>query len=272
MHDVVPHKGSWWARRSLHEYYRSFDHLVFHSPAAREALSNVTGGPGRRHVVVPHGLYDIFDNDGGGRRDAMDRIGLGSCESPILLMFGNIERRKGIEEVVAAHALLKEQGHEFHVVVAGRNFTGSSSSTAAAIRSAQANPDFTVLAQRIPFDDVKYFFRSADIVLLPYLEGSTSGVFKLALAFGKPVVASRVGDLASEVDDSLGVLLPERWTVADLAGAILEVSQDRQGFAERIASVQRRYDWQTVADRVLALSGMAVDGMSRASGAGDVVK
>lgn len=269
VHDVVPHNGSAWARRCLHEYYRSFRHVVFHTPAAREALANVTGGTKKSHVVVPHGLYDIFDNDSGSRREAIDKIKLGSDSKPILLVFGNIEQRKGIVETIAAHKLLKQRGYNFHVVVAGREFEGPSTSTGAAIRSAKTNPDITVRADRVPFDDVKHYFRSADVVLLPYHEGSTSGVLKLALAFGKPVVASRVGDLANEVNDDLGVLLPESWTATDLADAILDVYRDLEGFADRIAVVQSRYDWQTVADRVISLSCTSANASAGPAGADD---
>ena len=66
------------------------------------------------------------------------------------------------------------------------------------LEKAKSYSNCLIVDRRIDFQDVEKYFSAADIIALPYLEGTTSGVLKLALAFGKPVVATNVGDFQSK--------------------------------------------------------------------------
>ena len=46
----------------------------------------------------------------------------------------------------------------------------------------------------IPFNDVQIYLKVCDLVVLPYKTISHSGILHLAFSFGKPVIATRVGD------------------------------------------------------------------------------
>jgi glycosyltransferase involved in cell wall biosynthesis len=47
--------------------------------------------------------------------------------------------------------------------------------------------------------EVQVQFAAADVVVAPYREGTTCGVYRLAAAFSKPVVATEVGDLREAI-------------------------------------------------------------------------
>ena len=49
----------------------------------------------------------------------------------------------------------------------------------------------------IPDVETAQVFTDADIVVLPYVEASQSGVLAMAQAFAKPVIVTDVGELGS---------------------------------------------------------------------------
>jgi glycosyltransferase involved in cell wall biosynthesis len=53
--------------------------------------------------------------------------------------------------------------------------------------------------ESVPDSDVETLFKACDIVLLPYLEGSQSGIKYMAYAYGRPVLVSNIGSLAEFV-------------------------------------------------------------------------
>jgi glycosyltransferase involved in cell wall biosynthesis len=62
-------------------------------------------------------------------------------------------------------------------------------------RARDAGIDVHWHLRHIPRDEIGVYFAAADVVVLPYLDTSDSGVLELAAAFGRPVVVSRSGGL-----------------------------------------------------------------------------
>ena len=64
---------------------------------------------------------------------------------------------------------------------------------------------------RLAHHEVAQLFLDADVVALPYVEASQSGVLNVAAAFGKPVVVTDVGELRATVEpNGLGLVVPPR--------------------------------------------------------------
>jgi glycosyltransferase involved in cell wall biosynthesis len=58
-------------------------------------------------------------------------------------------------------------------------------------------------------EEVSLFFRDADVLILPYVGASQSGVARIALSNALPVIASQVGGLAEAIEDNVtGLLFP----------------------------------------------------------------
>ena len=90
-------------------------------------------------------------------------------------------------------------------------------------------------------------FRAADLVVLPYREIDQSGVLFTAMAFGKPLLLTRVGGFP-EIG---GAALVAPGDPEALAEALTELLND-PGRLERMAAVERpEYGWDAIARRTL---------------------
>ena len=101
-------------------------------------------------------------------------------------------------------------------------------------------------------------FSQADIVVLPYIEASQSGVFVVALAAGVPTVATPVGGLKEQIETGVTGLLAETVTPENLAKAIANLISDTQLYercsAGAIAAAANAYSTERAAEALLKAS------------------
>lgn len=250
IHDVLPHYPRPWSRAEYSWYYRQFDALVVHSQSACDAVRAMNVHT--PVAVIPHGVYDLFRLRMPPPAQARQRLGL-SPQDRVVLFFGHLEPRKGLGPLLdAARALVARTDIKF--VVAGSNdLAAHGPQWQARLDQARRLPNVLIHDRRIPFEEVEDYFCAADVVALPYLEGTTSGVLKLAIAFGKPVVASTVGDLPHEVPPGGGELLPVDRLAEDLPGALTRLLEEPAHAAAAMQAASRQGDWSLIADRYLDL-------------------
>jgi glycosyltransferase involved in cell wall biosynthesis len=247
VHDVLPHHPRNWSPAEFSWFYRRFDRLVVHSDAAKAAVKAL--GVVAPIMVVPHGVYDLFKRNVPAKVDARGLIGLPSDNVFTVLFFGHLDVRKGLVPLLkAAQVMLATQQVRF--VLAGKNDVANTGSEAAQLMAlARRSGNVHVHDQRVPFEQVENYFCAADLVLLPYLEGTTSGVLKLALAFGVPVVATRVGDFPEQLPEGAGILVsPDGDLVARLVDAIALVRQSQDVYAQAMARAATTCAWADIAN------------------------
>jgi glycosyltransferase involved in cell wall biosynthesis len=138
------------------------------------------------------------------------------------LFFGRISKYKGLEYLIRAEPLISAMVPEVRFVIAG---VGEDIEP---YRRMMTNAErFTILDEYISDEQRAELFRRASVVVLPYVEATQSGVIPVAYSFGKPVVATTVGGLPSQVDHGkTGFLVAPRDPEA-LAMATVELLRNR---------------------------------------------
>jgi len=250
VHDLLPHYPRFWSAPLLAWYYRRFNRLIVHSQRAADGLlgMKVPAKP----LVVPHGVYDIFRRGALTRADVLPLFPEIAQDDFVVLFFGHIETRKGILEFLAASELLSGS-RKIKFLVAGRNDLGEITPSARKFETYRRCSNVVMHDRSIPFDLVQHYFIVADVVALPYLEGTSSGVMKLAMAFDKPVIATDVGDLAETLKDWPGVLIGTANPGKELAKAVECLRERYDSYLSSVASNKEKYSWSSIGEKYFRL-------------------
>ena len=128
-----------------------------------------------------------------------------------------------------------------------------------------------MVADYVPNDRVAAYFSAADVVILPYLSATQSGITQIAYNFDKPVIASDVGGLAEVVKHGVtGTIVPPNQPGL-LAEAILEYYHRNleATMVPRVKEEKRLYSWDYFVEAIEALcreqSGKAFEPSHHAS-------
>jgi len=181
--------------------------MFVHTIPIKQALSKSFGWQGKgcdnKLVVVPDPTEAFYGCCS--MKEARDRLRL-PVGIPILLFFGRLRWDKGPDLLLEA---IKDIEDDFVLVIAGQPGYVTNSN----IEAFQKNPKSSRVIARIeyiPEDEVKYYFLSADAVILPYRRvfKGTSGILQNAAAAGRPVIATDVGEIGRIVREySLGLVV-----------------------------------------------------------------
>jgi D-inositol-3-phosphate glycosyltransferase len=249
------------------------DRLIANTELEAQDLIDLYDAEPHRVAVVPPGVdLDIFQPDGPtGRPAARARLGLPQ-NAEILLFVGRIQPLKapdvllrGVERMVAAHPERRER--LVIAVLGGPSGTGM-----------DRPEELQKLAVDLGIGDLVTFhppvgrpvladwYRAADLVAVPSYSESFGLVAVEAQACGTPVIAARVGGLATAVQDGVTGLLvsghdPVTWG-ASLA-ALLDADTRRARMSEAAVRHANRFSWDRTVEATLEVYAAACAGVSR---------
>jgi glycosyltransferase involved in cell wall biosynthesis len=253
VHNSSPH-GSFLQR--LHQklrwrsMFRHISAVVAHSEFTKSQIVAQDWVPVDKVHVIHHGVLDYYSAGGGSE----------TSDSPArreILFFGNIEQYKGLDLLIQAFAQLPEEVRaSTRLLVAGAPNIN--------VEPMQSLCRYLGIDQQIVWnlgfvaeEKVPQLFRSATVVVLPYRQIDQSGVLMTAVAFGKAIIASRVGGFPEIIRDGISGLLVEPGDIAGLAAALLDVlsHDDRRQSMERMISLSAKtdYSWAQSAEKTKAL-------------------
>jgi D-inositol-3-phosphate glycosyltransferase len=214
------------------------DTFVAQSQSVAEELARFR--PGAPLWQVPHPVYSIF-GAAPDRREARERLGVRARE--VALFFGFIRRYKGLLTLFEAVARIPA-ARDFQLLVGGEFYEDP-----APYRTAIAElglEDRVVLHDRyVPNEEVGDFFAAANLVVLPYLSATQSGIVQIAFHYDRPVLTTRVGGLPEVVEDGVvGDIVPPGDPEA-LARALLDYFEEGKEarYSPRVAEAKKRYSW-----------------------------
>lgn len=226
---------------------RSSDVAITHGKLLGEALAKVSPRFIGKVNSVPHGPL-------GAGSDSNVSLPSGDYR---LLFFGRIHEYKGLRYFVDAVIALNSKGFPVTGVVAGRG-----NDLERYRKPMETAGCFEILDQYIASDDVPSLFLNSFAVVLPYIDGTQSGVAAMALGFGRPVVASEVGSIPELVrSGENGLLVPPSDTGA-LTLAIESLFTNNQLWAELAAGARKLRDgelsWGVIADQTIRVYESAI--------------
>ena len=245
-------------RLTLRTQYRLAYHLFVHTERMKQALMTGFRVDAHKITVIPFGINNFAPNSALKPYEARHRLGLQEDERTILF-FGRITPYKGLEFLISAFRKLSENGDHYRLLIAGREdrcaeyWSGIKQDAHEEIESGRIR----MREEYIPEDETEVYFKSADVLVLPYREIYQSGVLFLAHSFGLPVIAANVGSLADDIVEGENGLICEPESPDDLAKKLADYFQSRlyRELESRRMLIRedanRRHSWTIVGQRTL---------------------
>jgi len=238
IHDARHHPGDKESRKTPQTImdlgYHRADQVIVHGNQLKQVVVHRLRIPSEIvHVIPQLGLWHAA------ARSQVEE------EDHLILFFGRIWEYKGLEYLIRAEPLITAQVPDARIIIAGRGEDFSR------YRDMMVHPEHFVFHNEYISDDQRAkLFGRASIVVLPYTDASQSGVIPIAYAFGKPVVATKVGGLPEMVDHGrTGYLVPPCDERA-LADAIVRLLRDRELRRQLGSNGKRKMDSQCSPDVV----------------------
>lgn len=270
LHDSTPFNGSPSARLQrldLTRCFGAFDRLIVHTERFREQLLAQGLAP-ERVVRVPHGLL-------GGDAGAPPAEETAPPHPPptTFLLFGHIKPYKGLDLLIEAFGRLppaQQATARLHVV--GRPYMDLAPLVARA-GALGIRPRLTLEPRFAREEEIPAMFGPGTVAVFPYRAIEASGALTLAVAHGRPIIATRIGAFAEELADGThGLLVPP--DDANALSAAMARMLAEPGLAARCAAQVRALShaapsWEEIGRRTAAVyaEAIAVASAARSRGA-----
>lgn len=247
IHDIKLHLGEWnviWALSSW-ILKRYSDKILVHGKWAKDALVN-EGISKNKIQIIPLGNLSSFINNPNNIK-----------ETNSILFFGRIEDYKGLEYLIMAEPLIKNEINDLKIIIAGEGDFNKYDDLI-------INKDsFKILNKFIPDEEVPFLFQMTKLVVLPYIECTQTGVVPIAYTFKKPVVVTNVGSIPEIVEDGKTGFIVPKMNHKELAKAIIKILIDddlriKMG-SNGYNKLEKELSWNIVTEELIKIYSYLLD-------------
>lgn len=257
VHDPVPHVGesTFQSRLWRRLYLSKVKNVLLFNGRQDDKFCQAYGSRRTRLFHSRLGPYEYLSG-----RASPGRV----VEGDYILFFGRVSRYKGIDVLLDAFRRIAGRHPGVKLVVAGSGKYWFD------IEPSKNDPGVVILNRFIPTEELGALVRDSRFVVCPYIEATQSGVVMSSYAFGKPVVATRVGGLPDMVEDGSTGVLVQPGDPAELAEVLDGLLSDRMRLERFEASIRQRYlgrgegGWDAIGDGIVeAYRGIVGPGRGR---------
>lgn len=250
-HNVFPHERFPMDRFLTKMVLRQGDYFITQSHMDAEDLLTVK--PDARYRVTPHPTYNAFKIKDMSKEEARKMLSIQESV-PVLLFFGFVREYKGLKYLLKAMPAIKEQLPEAELWVVG-DFGSDRESYMEEIASLDIGDRVKVVEGYIADAEVEKYFAASDLVVLPYISATQSGIVQIAYGFQKPVLVTDVGGLPDVVTNGQTGYVVKAKDCDEISEAVIDfVKQNRASeMIPNIIKEEKRFSWDTFVETLTEL-------------------
>lgn len=196
-----------------------------------------------------HPTYNCYDLGNYTRESA--RKTLQVEDKKVILFFGYIKPYKGLELLLNSFPIILEKLSDAHLMIVGEVY-GSSSIYFDLIDKLNLAKDVTFLNRFATNEEVELYYKAADVLALPYITATQSGVVQIAYDMRLGAVATPVGGLAELVLDAKTGIMAKDVTKEAFGEAIIKYFKlDQIELVRNIEEENKKYSWDALAKLIV---------------------
>lgn len=238
--------------------YRSFNVVFLHGVNNQKKFISIFNFPAERTHTIVHGNEQIFpipENLDKIAHTLKERYGIRD-EHRVILFFGAITQYKGVDDLAQAFEQVYIENENARLIIAGMPTKHMDMKPLMQLINSLTSKDAIILDSRyLPMEEIAPLMSIVHVVAYPYTKSSQSGAIQVAYAFGKAVVATKVGGFPDVIEDGKSGYLALSKSPREFASALIKVINN-PGVAEEMGSYAKhlsetRFAWEPIARDIL---------------------
>lgn len=252
--NVIPHERRPGDVLFTKYAFKQADYFIVQSESVERDL--LTFFPGAVYTKSPHPIYEYFGLQLS-KTDARSRLNV--AEEKVILFFGYIRAYKGLSVLIDAMKELERWQADLgtiNLLAVGEPYEDVKKYYRR-IEELRLGPRIRIISDYVPNDMVAVYFSAADVVVLPYLSATQSGIVQIAYNFDRPVIVTDVGGLSEVTLNGItGYVVPPNNPVA-LADAIRKFYSGGKEmiFSENVKREKKKYSWENFIEAIESIVG-----------------
>ena len=255
-HEIIPKSKKWHNRYSiLKKLYEIVDSIIVHAKVSKEEIIDRFNIKAEKIFIMPMGSNTFLGEINDDLEDHIEAYN----NQKLVLFFGIIEEKKGLIYLIRAFAEVRKKINNVRLLVVGQPFEDVTPYVRE-IELLNLQDWVDTHFEYVPIEEVSKYFRSSDIVVLPYTHTCQSGLIVTAYSFAKPVITTNCGGLPEMVEDGKsGIIVPAK-DVENLSMAMVRILEDnilrdKMGrYAERLA--REKFSWDRITKEIEKIYGL----------------
>lgn len=249
IHNRVNHESAFpeierWVRRNI---ARFADRIILHNQATLEPIAQEYQFSPQKAAVILHGHYRDVYKPPIDASSARKELGL-PLDGQIFLNLGLLRPYKGIETLLDVWIEHQEKFKGHTLLIVGK----ANEAYAATLRQKinDSGVDNIVLIPEFVEDDrIHLFFSAASVVVLPYQNILNSGSLILAMSYGLPIIAPRLGSIPEYLDCASELLYEPSDELGLLYSMKTSLQIDYHQLTHSVIKACDRLDWVKIGEQ-----------------------
>lgn len=252
-HNVFPHERFPMDRFLTKLVLGMGDYFIVHSESDGEELMQVRSNAAYIRNPIP--IFNVFRQKNMTKEQARRELRKDS-ELRQLLFFGFVREYKGLKYLLMAMPAIKKRLQNINLMVVG-SFAGDKGEYLQLISELQIENCVELIDEYIPDNEVEKYFAASDIVVLPYISATQSGIVQIAYGLGKPVIVTNVGGLPDVVLDGRTGYIVEAGKAEEISEAVIDfyIKNREEEMCEYVRKEAYRFDWERMREKIEELLG-----------------
>ena len=246
VHNMIPHEPNILDKLFAPYFIKSQDGFVALSESVVTDIEKVEKLKVERpKTFSPHPIYDHY-GERMTKKEACTALGLDD-KNGYMLFFGLVRAYKGLDVLLDAFGLIKDQLPTVQLIIAGE-FYEDEEKYRAQIAANGLKERVLLRNEFIPDGDLRKYFGAADLIVQPYKTATQSGVTQVAFHFEKPMLVTNVGGLGEIVHDhKMGYACEP--TAEAIAADIVDYFQNKrqEAYTAYLQKEKTKYAWSNMA-------------------------
>jgi len=240
-HNIYPHEKRLFDKFFMKIIFNLADYLLVHSKSAVREIKKITSNRNIIHAFLP--IFNFFSTNKTQTDIASIKNNLNLREN-VILFFGIVRKYKGLIYLIKALPEVIKQ-IDTDLLIVGE-FWDNKQKYIDLIYKLGIENNIKIIDKYIPNEEVGKYFQKADLIVLPYISGSQSGIIQIAYAFNKPVITTDVSGYSEAVIDEETGFVVQPKNYEELAQKILKFFKlkDRSKFVRNIEKEKKKNSWE----------------------------